>query len=124
MKKQEIKSKSTTKNPNVGTAVVVGATIAATAAAAYMLFGPEGKKNRKVIQGWTVKMKGEIIEKLEEAKELTEPVYNKVVDVIATKYSKSKNVDPEQLLAVVSDIKKYWKVMMKDKAPKAKPKKK
>jgi len=124
MKKQEIKSKSTTKNPNVGTAVVVGATIAATAAAAYMLFGPEGKKNRKVIQGWTVKMKGEIIEKLEEAKELTEPVYNKVVDVIATKYSKSKNVDPEQLLAVVSDIKKYWKVMMKDKAPKSKPKKK
>ncbi len=120
MKKQETKSKGS----GVGAAVAVGATIAATAAAAYMLFGPEGKKNRKIVKGWSVKMKGEIIEKLEEAKELTEPVYNKVVDQIATKYSKAKGVDAEQLKSVVDDIKKHWKAMVKDKAPKAKPKKK
>lgn len=55
---------------NVGKAVAVGAGIAALSAAAYVLFGPEGKKNRKVIRGWAIKMKGEVIEKLENAKRL------------------------------------------------------
>jgi len=91
----------------------VGAGIAATSAAAYILFGPEGKKNRKAIKGWAVKMKGEIIEKLEEAKELTEPVYNKVVDEVSKKYAKSKNVDKKEVEAIIKDIKKHWTIISK-----------
>lgn len=48
---------------STGKKVAIGATIAAAGVAAYMLFGPDGKKNRKVVRGWAVKMKGEIIEK-------------------------------------------------------------
>ncbi len=92
----------------------IGTGVAALSAAAYVLFGPEGKKNRKIIRGWSVKMKGEIIEKFENAKELTEPVYHDIVDGIQAKYAKLKNVDPDELNKVVGEIKKHWKTLKKE----------
>jgi len=89
----------------------VGAGIAAASAAAYVLFGPDAKKNKKAIKGWAVKMKGEIIERLENAKELTEPVYNKVIDEVSKKYAKAKKVDAKEIEAIVKDIKKHWKAI-------------
>lgn len=101
--------------------VGVGATVAAVTAAAYLLFGPEGKKNRKAVKGWSVKMKGEIIENLEKAKEISEPVYHDIVDRVVAKYEKVKDIDQGELQGVVSDIRKHWKAMTKDaKAKKAK----
>jgi gas vesicle protein len=95
-------------------ALGIGAGVAALTAAAYVLFGPEGKKNRKIIRGWSVKMKGEIIEKFEKAKELTEPVYHEIIDNVQAKYAKLKDVDQEELVKVVSDIKKHWKTIKKE----------
>jgi hypothetical protein len=127
-----VKSK-TSKKGGVSASEVVGfgAGIAAISAAAYIMFGPDAKKNRKAIRGWAVKMKGEIIEKLEQAKEITEPVYHKIVDEVQAKYAKTKNVDSKELEAIVVDIKKHWKSIEKDakvavkgKASKAKGKKK
>ncbi len=91
---------------------VVG--VAALSVAAYMLFGPEGKKNRKQISGWSVKMKGEIIEKFEKAKEVTEPIFNKIVDEAASKYAKAKGVSEEELVSVVADLRKHWKALLRD----------
>ncbi len=105
-----------------GEMVGIGATVAALGAAAYVLFGPEGKKNKKVIKGWAIKMKGEIIEKLEEAEEITEPVYHKIIDTVSSKYSKIKKIDPKDLEKVVSEAKSHWKTMMKDTKPKKKAK--
>jgi gas vesicle protein len=102
------------KGSNIKAAIGIGAGVAVLSAAAYMLFGPEGKKNRKVIKGWSVKMKGEIIEKFEEAKELTEPVYHQIVDAAKAKYSKVKNIDPKELEMVVSEIKKNWNALKKE----------
>ncbi len=102
-------------------AIGIGAGIAALSAAAYVLFGPEGKKNRKIIRGWSIKMKGEIIEKFENAKELTEPVYNQIVESVQAKYAKLKNVDQEELIKVIGEIKKHWKAIKKEAASK-KPK--
>ena len=115
-------SMSKKQSSNVGTKVAIGAGVVALSAAAYLLFGPEGKKNRKIIRGWAVKMKGEIIEKLEAAKEITEPVYHDIVDKVTEKYAKLKNVDQEELLAVVADVRKQWKNMIKDAKPKSKKK--
>lgn len=98
----------------IKSALEIGAGIAAVTAAAYVLFGPEGKKNRKVIRGWAIKMKGEIIEKFEKAKDLTEPIYHKIVDEAQAKYAKFKNVDQEELAKVIADIKKHWKTIQKD----------
>lgn len=107
---------------NRGAIAAVGIAVVAASAAAYLLFGPDGKKNRKAIRGWAVKMKGEIIEKLESAKEVTEPVYHDIVNKVAEKYSKLKNVNPDELLAVIEDARKQWKHMMRDAKPKKKKK--
>lgn len=109
---------------NVGKAVAVGAGIAALSAAAYVLFGPEGKKNRKVIRGWAIKMKGEVIEKLENAKEISEPIYHDIVNKVSEKYAKVKNVNPEEFTKAVEDLRKQWKNMVRDAKPKKKVAKK
>ena len=112
------------KGVGAKTIIGIGAGIAAATAAAYVLFGPEGKKNRKLIKGWSVKMKGEIIEKFENAKELTEPVYHEIIDNVQAKYAKLKNVDQEDLNKVVAEIKKHWKAIKKEAMGKTKTSKK
>lgn len=102
------------KGLDAKTVIGIGAGVAALSAAAYVLFGPNGKKNRKIIRGWSVKMKGEIIEKFENAKELTEPVYHQIIDSVQEKYAKLKNVDQEELISVVNEIKKHWKSIKKE----------
>lgn len=113
------------KGVSAKTVIGVGVGVAALSAAAYVLFGPDGKKNRKAIRSWSVKMKGEIIEKFENAKELTEPVYHKIIDEAKAKYAKLKNVDPAELEATVSEIKRHWKAIKKEAigGKKAAPKK-
>jgi len=111
MAKKEIKKKKGSVTKEV---IGIGASVAALSAAAYMLFGPEGKKNRKIINNWAVKMRGEIIEKFEEAKEITEPVYNQIVDSVKEKYSKTKDINPEDLEKVVKEIKSNWKALKKE----------
>jgi len=97
----------------MGTAAV-GMGIAATGAAAYLLFGPNGKKNQKAVKGWAIKMKGEIIEKFETAKEVTEPIYHNVIDQISNKYSKMANISEAELAEEVKNLKKHWKSISKD----------
>lgn len=111
-------AKKQTKGVSAKQVIGVGVGVAALSAAAYLLFGPNGKKNRKTIKGWAVKMKGEIIEKFEEAKELTEPVYNEIIDKVQQKYSKIQNIDKEELQATIAEIKKNWKAIQKGNAPK------
>jgi len=112
--KKEVKKKGVSAKTIIG----VGAGVAALGAAAYILFGPNAKKNQKAIKGWAVKMKGEIIEKFEEAKELTEPVYNKIIDDAQARYSKFQNVDKKELELLVKDIKKHWKAIKRDHSKK------
>lgn len=110
--------KKQTKGISAKQVIGVGVGVAALSAAAYLLFGPNGKKNRKAIKGWAVKMKGEIIEKFEEAKELTEPVYNEIIDKVQQKYAKIQNIDKKELEETVAEIKKNWKAIKKGTAPK------
>jgi gas vesicle protein len=107
-------SKKVNQKGGVGKAIAAGVGVAAVSAAAYLLFGPEGKKNRKKINGWAVKMKGEMIEKFEDMKEVTEPMYHKVVDEISAKYAKTKGVSQEEITGVVAELKKHWKALAKD----------
>ena len=115
-----MEKKNVKKGLNGGEMVGIGATVAALGAAAYIMFGPDAKKNKKAIKGWAIKMKGEIIEKLEQAKEITEPVYHKVIDEVSAKYAKAKNIDAKDVELAVVEVKKHWKTMMKDVKPKKK----
>jgi hypothetical protein len=100
--KQKEKGMSTKAKVAIG----VGAALA-LAAASYYFFGPNGKKNRNKLKGWMIRMKGEIVEKMEKAKDMTESAYHNIVDAVAARY---KNAVAEgDLAGFVADLKKQWK---------------
>lgn len=100
-----------TNNSNVAKVALVGAGVAALAATAYFFLGPDGKKHQKQARAWTIKMKGEVIERLEMAKEVTEPIYREIVDSVAAQYMKSKDIDQKEITALVNDLKRHWKTI-------------
>ena len=104
--------------------VAAGAGVAALAAGIYFFFGPDGKKHQKKMKGWMVRMKGEVLEKLEDAKEISEPVYNEIVDTVAKTYSVAGKVPREEIMALAQDLKRQWRTIsraQKASAPKRKP---
>lgn len=109
-----------------GNGVEIGMAVAGLTAiaGAVFLYGTDaGKKKRKQIKGWTLKAKGEVMEKLENLKEVNEDTYHKVVDAVTSKYKTLKTVAPAEFEEVVSDLKKSWKHIVKLAKPKAAPKK-
>lgn len=92
---------------------VVGASLAGLAAASYFFFGPKGKKHRQHAKSWVIKMKGEVVEKLEAAREITEPIYHEIIDTVADEYKKGKKAGQPEIDALAKDLKKHWKSMSK-----------
>lgn len=110
--------KKDTKGMSAGKVVAIGASVAALAAASYYFFGPEGKKNQKTMKGWMIKMKGDVVDKMEDAKEVTEAVYNQIVDTVAAKYAKSGKSTAADVMGYVDILKKQWKGIAKSTAGK------
>jgi uroporphyrinogen-III decarboxylase len=101
----------------------IGAGAAALAAASYYLFGPGGKAHRKQAKGWMIKAKGEVIDRMEQLADISEPVYNNIVDAVAREYKQANGPSKEELAALVTDLKKSWRTISKSvKKPVAKKK--
>lgn len=111
------------KKSNVGKMVAAGAGVIALSTAAYLLFGPEGKKHRKDLKSWMIKMKAEVMEKMEEAKELTGPAYEAIVNEVSEKYKSLKNISADDLAKEAQSLKKHWKMMSSEMKKKAAEKK-
>lgn len=92
---------------------VIGASLAGLAATAYFFFGPKGKKHRQHAKAWVIKMKGEVVERLEAAREITEPVYQEIINTVAKEYKKGKKASQPEVDALAADLKKHWKTMSK-----------
>ncbi len=99
---------------NTGKIVATAVGIAALSAVGYLLMGPQGKKNRKDLKAWMVKMQAEVAEKMEDMKEVTADKYHKIVDEVAKKYNKVKNIDSTMVENEVARLKKEWKNMTQD----------
>ncbi|MFZ2038402.1 MAG: hypothetical protein WAV11_00470 [Minisyncoccia bacterium] len=101
---------------HVGGKVALGlAVLAAGAAGAYFLYGTkEGAKMKKQIKGWTVKMKGEILHKMESMKDVSEVNYHKLIDEAQKKYRGVKSIDPRELDKLVAELKSHWKNIKKE----------
>jgi hypothetical protein len=106
-----MKNKTTNKGSGVVKMAVLGASLAGLAASAYFFFGPNGKKNQKHAKSWAIKMKGDVVEKLEKAKEVSEPVYHQIIDTVATKYAKGAKISQVEIDELAKDLKKHWKTM-------------
>lgn len=113
-----MKNNNKKEGVSAGKVMAIGAGVAALAAASYYFFGPEGKKNQKKMKGWMIKMKGEVIEKMENAKEVTEAAYHQIIDTVAQKYL--KGVTGEEARMYVDVLKKQWKGIAASFAPKKK----
>ena len=97
-----------TKKPNEAKFVALGASLTGLAATAYFFLGPEGQKHQEHFKSWAVKMKGDILEKLESTKNINEPVYHQIIDTIATKHEKAKKAKPVEIKTLAKDLKKHW----------------
>ena len=87
--------------------------LVAVAAGGYFLYGKEGAKNRKKIKGWALKAKGEMLESIERLKNINQKTYNEVVDRVAKRYKKFKQVDKKELQRLVKESKSFWNSITK-----------
>ncbi len=85
-----------------------GAGLVAVAAGGYFLYGKDGAKNRKKIKGWALKAKGEMLENIERLKSVNQKTYNEIVDRVAKRYKKFKQVDKKELQRLVKESKGFW----------------
>ena len=93
-----------------GAGALLGAGVLAAAAGVYFLYGSkDAVKNRKKIQGWALRAKGEVIDALENVREVNEEKYHLVIDKIMKKYSQMKSVDPKEVEMLAKDMKRHWK---------------
>ncbi|MEY3784473.1 MAG: hypothetical protein RLZZ230_795 [Candidatus Parcubacteria bacterium] len=106
--------------------VGVGLTAAAVAAAStYFLYGSKSAaKNRKAVKSWMLKAKAEVLEKLEDAKEMTQDDYENMINTVATVYSELKTASRADIKSFKDEMKDHWKAIEKVAAPKKKVAKK
>lgn len=102
-----------TNNAKAVKLAVIGASLAGIAATAYFFFGPKGKKHRQHAKAWAIKMKGDVVEKLETVREITEPVYLEIIDTVAKEYAQGKKASQAEIDALSADLKKHWKSISK-----------
>jgi len=88
--------------------------LAATAAVGYFLYGPKSSENRKRIEAWTVRAKGEVLSKLEVAKEVSEETYHTIVDTVTARYAKAKDVGEEKANKLNRELKSHWTKMKRE----------
>lgn len=106
-----MKKKTTNKGSNVVEIAIVGASLAGLAATAYFFLGPKGKQHQRHTKAWAIKMKGDVVEKLEMARDVSEPVYHEIIDFVAKEYEMGKKASHEEISALAQDLKKHWETI-------------
>ena len=81
---------------------------AIAAAGAYFLYGKQGARKREVIAGWTLKMKGDVLENMEKLKAIDRETYHALVDKTALRYGRVKRVSASELKHVAKELKGAW----------------
>ena len=98
-------------NSNAVQLTILGTTLAGLAAGAYFFLGPKGKKHQRHAKAWAIKMKGDVVEKLEQASEITEPVYHEIINSVSKDYEKGMKAGRAEIDELATDLKKHWKTI-------------
>lgn len=88
----------------------VGLTTAAVAAVgAYFLYGSkDAPQNRKKVKSWALKAKGEVLEVLENAKQMTEEEFGQIVDGVVATYAKGKKLTKKEMSDFKKEMAENW----------------
>lgn len=106
-------AKKAQKSSGVGAGVAIVASLAA-AAGAYFVYGTkEGKKTKKKVKGWALKAKGEVLERLEKLKDVSEDSYKNTVVTVMKKYDKLKAEHGDEIDMVTKELNSYWNQLKK-----------
>lgn len=111
--------KKTTKKAEMSTeqkiGVGIGLTAAAVAAAgAYFLYGSEkADKNRKAVKSWALKAKADVLEKLEDAKEMSKSEYEELIAAVAGTYAGVKAASKKDLKEFSTEMMDHWQKIEK-----------
>jgi gas vesicle protein len=97
--------KTKTKNKMIGAGIGLAAL---AAAATYFLYGKRGTRNRAAVEGWALQLKGEVLEKMENLKDINQEAYNDLVEETAERYGRTKKVGAAELRHMVADLKNAW----------------
>jgi hypothetical protein len=92
---------------------LVGLAALGAAATAY-LYRKGGEKDRAKIKGWMLKTKGELLENLESARELSQKRYHELVDQATKKYGNAKQATAPERKRLQRDLKSAWKKIAKE----------
>ena len=92
----------------------VGLTAAAVAAAgAYFLYGSkDAPENRKKVKSAVLKAKAEVLEVLENAKEITEDEFKAVVDGVMDTYTKAKSLSQKDVADFKKEMRENWQELV------------
>ncbi len=101
------------RNSHMTKVFILGTSIVALAGAFYFIFGPQGKRRQKQVKAWAIKMKSDVVEKLESAGEVGKSVYHEIIDSIATEYESGKRASRKEIQALANDLKKHWNTISK-----------
>ncbi len=106
------KNNALVKGVEVGAGLVA---MVATIAGIYFLYGSKkAKQHRKQVKAWTLRAKGEILEKLENLKEVNEEIYHKIVKEVSDKYQIIKSIDKKDVMEFADELKSHWKGIAKE----------
>ena len=108
------------KNHRYGVGLGIAGAAALAAAGAYFLYGKDGAKNRKIVKGWALKAKGEVLEKMEELGSISKEAYERIVDRVGEKYSHVRSVNKKDLGKLVRELKSQWNSIVKEASKKRK----
>ncbi len=113
--KKKIAQKGLSAGSKVG--LGIGLTAAAVAAAgAYFLIGSKNaSQNRKKVKGWTLKAKGEVLEALEKAQEITAEEYNELVHTAVSAYGTVKEASKGDIKDFKAEMLEHWNKLQKNK---------
>ncbi len=92
------------------------AILAAAAAGAYFLYGKGGAERRRKAKSWMLKMKGDVLARLENMQKVDKAAYNRTVDEVSRRYKALKAVAPGELSSLVKEMKGHWRNIEKELA--------
>jgi len=103
------------KGSAMGVLGLIGGLAAATAVGAYFVHNSkDAKKKFKNVKGWAMKAKGEVLDRLEDMKDVTEDKYKTTVDSVLSKYGKLKKVEGPEIEKLATELKSHWRTILKE----------
>lgn len=104
------------KNNNVAGKVIGAGVIGALlgAVAGVFLSPKSGKENRDDLVGWMKDMQDEVMDRVKDAKDMSQEKYDDLVDEIAARRKSMSKVTDEEWVGVVKEMKKHWARISKE----------